>query len=459
MPNERLRELVATAARLRGDGQWAEAIVAVESWLQLAPHDPNALFVLGLLRIRTGETAAAGEALRRALHQRPDHAAAEALLRRLGEPPAAAARRREAAAVLLAEVDAERADGHLADAQRRAKAALQACPDDPAVHALVGELALAADEPSAARRHLEQALALDPHLPGGAELLDRAVLADEPWVDPYVRLTVWRRQAWQLALEDWPAWAVFDALAGLLMLLPPGLAVGLPLAQAGRRGLSFVAADLSSQAPALLLLALAVSLAVGAWLFASGGGLLCGRLLLMAHKVTTGEFAGSLVQHGLPLFRRTWRQLVLLWLTLHGLLLAGAAGGPVAGVLLFLAPVLVFSLPLVVLGGRDAWLACSESYHSTRAEWSVWLGLLLSTALLPALLALMAVVVPVWLVVQSAGRGPTWIGAGVCAAAALWMVLSALAWLTWHGGAMAWLVAYRERFGASGLREATAHDS
>lgn len=362
------------------------------------------------------------------------------------EPREPAIRRREAAAHLVREAEQEAADDPLA-ALRRVRAALALDPACAAGHLLAGELLRRLGQLEEARTHFVEALTHQPSLlraRGQLEALDQA-----PAGDAAPRGAQWRREAWLLARRDLSAWMLFDLLAGLLLLLPPSLLFVLPvvLSLGAPADRALLLADLRAMATPLGLLGIAALL----WLFVAGGCLLTGRLLVMARLVWWSVLDGRLAAVGPRLFARVWWQaalLVVMVTALAALLGLSLLGWPL---LVFLAAALAFAGPLTLLGGRDAFAACSASYRATRGDWVAWLGLLLPSAAVPPLLAALALALPAWVVIRAAAQGGPALAAQVALALLLGGGLLLLAWLVAHAGAMVWMVALRERLGEDAL--------
>ncbi len=439
-----------TVARLRGQGRWSDAAAELAPVLVARPNDAALRFLEGLILKHLGRAGAAEAAFRRVLELRGDHDGAAALLRRIGESAEAAEQRAEAAALLSQDALREHGLQNYGNASRRARAAVALHPEEAGLHALLGECCRRLGQLDEARRHLAQALALEPHLTAAAEL--RAVLDDE---SPAAALsTEWRREGARLAREELAAWAVLDSVVLLVAVLPPLLVAAVPAAWSVAKRLEGAADLVLVAPPAAWTGGLLYAWAAGLWLFFTGGALLCGRLLMMVRKTWTGEFDGGLASGGVALFRRRWWQAALLMVVLSGSQAALLAGLVTAPLTIFVATVTCLAPALVLLGGRDAFTACGESYRAVRGRWPEWCGLLARYGLPGGLLAGLSLLVPLGLIVRGALAGGPALAGAVAAALVSHTVLVVAAWYLAHLGAMILAVAYRDTFAEQGLTAA-----
>lgn len=130
--------LLAKGLKYHGRGNLASAARCYQESLNLSPHNPDALLLLGIIARQTRQFEQAIALTSAGIQQRP------------------------AAHYFLNLAHAQRGAGNLADAEKACRKALALAPQDPAMHCWLAEILFDCEAYAAAHRCCEDALAIQP---------------------------------------------------------------------------------------------------------------------------------------------------------------------------------------------------------------------------------------------------------------------------------------------------------
>ena len=151
-----VQRLLAAAARHHNAGNFAAADAQYRDVLSHDPENPDALHLLGLLALQTGQFQAAAEFIGRAIIARPN------------DPE-----------LFINRCEAYRGLGRLEDALADCRKALALDSDEPAAHYAMGIVLLAQEQTGDAIGHLEKAIELEPVFVEARNSLAVALIQDD----------------------------------------------------------------------------------------------------------------------------------------------------------------------------------------------------------------------------------------------------------------------------------------
>jgi tetratricopeptide (TPR) repeat protein len=224
----RAGQYVSEGIRLAGEEKLAAAAEQFVKALQIDPRNTEALYNLGLIRMKWGDLNAAGDSFREVLRINPNHAAAQLRL-----------------ASILTQF-ARDDQNYIPKAQAAYARAIELDPNQPEAHFNLGYLAIRQRDYHAAVNEYQKAVALDPryprvHLELGIALYQvrdfdaaysmlQAAVAEEPGsaeAHHYCGLALGRRGEWEQSVQE---------LRAAARLAPDEQEIHYALAEALRKG-------------------------------------------------------------------------------------------------------------------------------------------------------------------------------------------------------------------------------